>query len=418
MSESRFLEDMSRAFEAQYPRKEGWLVYKTDDYSMRPWLAMLPAFLRSKAPEATKREAICIAQTWQSGQEDRRCFTSSPVRRAGSGLSDDGWSGDIDLEWKGSPVCVRRFTMVFRDHTRPYALIATKDEHALSDLWHRLKEFDRRLSLSPRLMQVAGEPARKRPTASWDDLVLPGGMRDDIRSAVEAFLSSKKQFKELGLPYRRGFLFSGPPGCGKTLAIRAIAARAKARIVYLPLKHDTDDYRIKEAFDQARNLAPAVLILEDLDHLVKGEEVSMSFLLNLMDGINPIEGVLVIATTNHPEKLDSALLQRPSRFDKVWHFPLPAFEERLELIRRRARGLFSEQALDGAARHSQGFTMAYVQEVVVSAFLTAMHAKRRPSDQDLADSLRKLREQFSAGFKPDAALQAPAKLGFAATDGL
>jgi SpoVK/Ycf46/Vps4 family AAA+-type ATPase len=172
------------------------------------------------------------------------------------------------------------------------------------------------------------------------------------------------------------------------------------------------------AFEEAEDLAPSVLILEDLDHLTESEGVSMSYLLNLMDGLVTPEGILIVATTNHPEVLDAALLQRPSRFDKVWHFPLPAFGERLELLRRRAAGKFSEQAVDGAARHSQGFTMAYVQEAVVSALLAALHERRGPRDEDLAESVRRLREQFSSGFKADGALKEPKSVGFAAADEL
>src|SRR6185312_14088076 len=100
--------------------------------------------------------------------------------------------------------------------------------------------------------------------------------------------------------------------------------------------------------------------------------------LNLLDGLKALSGVLVIATCNEPDKLDPALIHRPSRFDRVWRFELPKYEQRLELLRRKGDTFFSESALETAVRRSEGFSMAYVQEIVVSALLECAHDDQPP----------------------------------------
>ena len=167
-------------------------------------------------------------------------------------------------------------------------------------------------------------------------------MAEDIRGNVEAFFKAKAQYKRLGIPYRRGLLFSGPPGNGKTLAARVISSRVPAAVFILPLKAEMDDRGLARAFRHTADLAPALLILEDLDRLPsEGKKFSMSYLLNLLDGFRSSQGIMVIATTNAPEKLDAALLDRPSRFDRVWHFGLPAQAERERLLRKASKGSFS-----------------------------------------------------------------------------
>lgn len=138
----------------------------------------------------------------------------------------------------------------------------------------------------------------------------------------------------------------------------------------------------------------SILVLEDLDKIVTSHRVSMGYLLNKLDGLDTEEGVIILATTNHPERLDPALLHRPSRFDRIWNFPLPGHSERLGLLAKRAAGAFTTAALEEAARLSNGFSMAYVQETVVSALMMAIHECVTPSDELLLRSVNRLRRQI------------------------
>jgi len=251
-----------------------------------------------------------------------------------------------------------------------------------------------------------------RPKMTWDQVVLRDDFKNQLRSDFEAFLESKYRYRQLGLPYRRGFLFAGSPGNGKTLVTKVIAGAYKINIVALHLKSDIADKSIDEAFYLAKRHSPCVLILEDLDKMMRSTRVSLSYLLNKLDGLDTDEGVLVIATTNEPGRFDPALLQRPSRFDRVWRFDLPGLNERLALLKKKGGTFFSESALEDASQQTQGFSMAYVQEVVVSALLGAVHDNTEPQDKHLVDSVRHLKQQIKSAATVTPVVEIPDRMGF------
>ena len=120
----------------------------------------------------------------------------------------------------------------------------------------------------------------------------------------------------------------------------------------------------------------------------------MSNILNQLDGLTSGEGVLVLATTNAPEKLDPALIHRPNRFDRIWRLALPGEPQRLTLLRRKAGSYFSEEALTRAAAQSGGFSMAYTQEIITNSLVLAANAGQAPADAHLAASLAQIKGQY------------------------
>jgi SpoVK/Ycf46/Vps4 family AAA+-type ATPase len=248
---------------------------------------------------------------------------------------------------------------------------------------------------------------------SWEDIFLPPGFLEDIRCNVTMFFEGGNRYRELGIPYRRGLLFTGPPGCGKTLTLKALAYHTAAKFITVLGKSGVDDSDIQRALDAAGKCSPAVVLFEDLDKLIEAKDVSLSHFLNLLDGLKVLSGVLVIATCNEPEKLDPALLHRPSRFDRIWKFPLPGVEERLALLRKRGCTYFSEPVLQDVAERSHGFSMTYVQEVVVNALLECAHDGKNPSDEDLLRSFDTIRSQRRSASKGVASLEAQDNVGFA-----
>lgn len=219
---------------------------------------------------------------------------------------------------------------------------------------------------------VVGGEAEERPRGlGWDDLVLPSCLRDEVRAQVEGFFRHREAYRRLGISHRRGFLLAGPPGNGKTSILRVVASRLAEPFILFRGKERDDRSHLDEAFDFASGCAPSILVFEDVDTIFKDEGI-LSHFLNRLDGLSTLDGVMVLATTNHPEELDAALTDRPSRFDRVWVLPNPEAPERREYLRRTFGDAFDEALV----RQTDGFSFAHLKEVWVSACLDAIEAGR------------------------------------------
>lgn len=169
-----------------------------------------------------------------------------------------------------------------------------------------------------------GEPRRRR---QYDSVILDKNVAETILSDVHEFLNSRDWYSERGVPYRRGYLLHGPPGCGKTSYIMALAGRLEYDICQMNLSNSAlSDERLSYLL----NVAPpkSIILLEDVDAAFLSREdidisknayqglgrVTLSGMLNVLDGVASSEERLLFMTTNYPEKLDPALT-RPGRVD-------------------------------------------------------------------------------------------------------
>jgi len=266
---------------------------------------------------------------------------------------------------------------------------------ALKRLIDDYRKFARAHSRTKPWITVIGDDNLPRPRGlDWDSLVLDPGFRDDLRTQVDAFFAQRDEYVRMGVAHRRGMLFSGPPGNGKTSALRVIASVRDEPFILHKVKNHTDQSELDDAFNRAMREAPAILCFEDVDSLFDGG--LLSHFLNRIDGLYPLEGVLILATTNHPEKLDSAITERPSRFDRLFHFGNPAAPERRHFLKQGLGEAFDEDLV----RQTDGFSMAQVKEVRVSACLEAIHAGLPgPTKDGALRSIERLRGQ--RGHRPD-----------------
>jgi hypothetical protein len=216
---------------------------------------------------------------------------------------------------------------------------------------------------------------REIQRASWEDLVLRGATKQDILGDFERFFASEATYDKLGAPWRRGALFLGPPGNGKTHCVKALVRRLARPTIYVRgfrHRYRTTADCISEVFTRARQIAPCAMVLEDLDGLFDPE--GLAFFLNEVDGFADNRGIVILGTTNHPERLDPALLDRPSRFDRTYAFELPNHEDRQNYLRhQRARlaagGDLSDQAIAELVDATGEFSFAYLKELVVGSLL-------------------------------------------------
>jgi len=147
--------------------------------------------------------------------------------------------------------------------------------------------------------------------------------------------------------------------------------------------------------------APCIVVLEDLDSMI--DDKSRAFLLNELDGFETNTGVVVLATTNHPERLDAAILNRPSRFDRKYYFNLPAAAERSAYIcvwnkQLQPELCVSEEAAAQVVQQTDGFSFAYLKELFVSSMMQWMAADGSAlMDQIILVQASQLREQMKAG---------------------
>src|SRR5690606_37405070 len=168
--------------------------------------------------------------------------------------------------------------------------------------------------------------------STFDTLVLVPGLKEALLQDVSGFFKSRDLYSRYGVPWKRGVLLLGPPGNGKTHAVKALCNSLELPILYVRslesggMFDDGEHANISEIFSGARRAAPCLLVLEDLDALITPS--NRSLFLNELDGFAQNTGVCVVATSNFPERLDPSILERPSPFDRRYTFALPAAAER------------------------------------------------------------------------------------------
>ncbi|HEX8653979.1 MAG TPA: CDC48 family AAA ATPase [Allosphingosinicella sp.] len=247
------------------------------------------------------------------------------------------------------------------------------------------------------------------PNVSWDDVGGVDEARERLREGIELPLKFPEAFRRLGIRPAKGFLLYGPPGTGKTLLAKATAREAEANFIatkssdLLSKWYGESEQQIARLFARARQVAPTVIFIDELDSLVParggglGEpqvtERVVNTILAEMDGLEELGSVVVIGATNRPNLIDPALL-RPGRFDELIYVSVPDRDGRRHILGIHTEGmpLAKDVDLDTLADRTERFTGADLEDLVRRAGLFALRASIEATQVTMAEFERALLE--------------------------
>ncbi len=227
------------------------------------------------------------------------------------------------------------------------------------------------------------------PNVKWGDIGGLEQVKQELREAVEWPIRYPEAFKRMGIKPPKGILLYGPPGCGKTLLAKAVATESEANFISVKGPEifskwvGESEKAIREIFRKARQAAPCIVYFDEIDAIapVRGlgfgdsvvTERVITQLLTEMDGIQGLENVVVLASTNRPDMLDPALL-RPGRFDRLIYVPPPDYEARLEIFKVHTRNmpLAEDVDLQQLARMTEGYSGSDIEAVCREAGMLAL----------------------------------------------
>jgi DNA polymerase III delta prime subunit len=204
-----------------------------------------------------------------------------------------------------------------------------------------------------------------------EDVILPQKTMATLDRNVAGFLEARNALKAMRFQSRKGVLFFGPPGTGKTHTIHYLASQLPNHTTLLVTAGQVA--LLGEYFRLARFLQPSLMVIEDIDLIARErtqmrgpfEELLLNQLLNEMDGLREDADVLFILTTNRPDQIEEALVSRPGRIDQAIEFPLPDDDGRAKLTKLYARGLqVPEEILEQIVTRTKGVSAAFIRELM------------------------------------------------------
>jgi len=240
------------------------------------------------------------------------------------------------------------------------------------------------------------------PDVTWEDVGGLDGTKERLRETIQWPLDYPEVFETLDMQSAKGVLMYGPPGTGKTLLAKAVANEAQSNFISVKGPELLNKFvgesekGVREVFAKARENAPTVVFFDEIDSMAGERGASqtdsgvgdrvISQLLTELDGLEELEDVVVVATTNRPDLIDSALL-RPGRLDRHVHVPVPDEEGRRMIfeVHTRDKPLADDVDLDDLAARTDGYVGADIEAVAREASMAASRefiASVDPGDVD------------------------------------
>ncbi|MBW2965021.1 AAA family ATPase [Candidatus Woesearchaeota archaeon] len=252
----------------------------------------------------------------------------------------------------------------------------------------------------------------EKPTVSWDDI---GGLerqQQEIKEVIELPLKKPELFKKVGIQPPKGILLYGPPGTGKTLLAKAVAAETDSTFIEVVGSELVQKFigegakLIKEIFQLAREKAPAIIFIDEMDALASkridigtsGErEVQRTFmqLLAEIDGFKPLSDVKIIGCTNRKDIMDPAVI-RPGRLDRLIHIPNPDNEGIRQIFKIHTANMQLDKKMktDNVLKLMEGFSGAEIKAACTEAGYFAIRSSRfKVTEKDFKQAIEKVKQE-------------------------
>jgi hypothetical protein len=341
--------------------------------------------------------------------------------------SEDGEPGPIEYEpidvGERRIMCVAAGLWLITDREEPLLLMLRRSDHGPGhaelglEIMARegetaeraLREIERLMAehnvYRGRILVLSGSPfgglgveVHRLPTVRREHIVFPHGVLERIERHTKTFADHADALRAAGRHLKRGVLLHGPPGTGKTLSVMYLSTLMPERTVLLLTGNALG--LVGPACEMARELAPAMLVLEDVDLVAQnrmhGHPTTVLFeLLNQMDGLNEDIDIIFVLTTNQPEVIEPALASRPGRIDLAIQMPLPDADGRSRLLDLYGQGLRLDIAdRAGFLAATEGATPAFIREVLRRASLSAAEQGDATyvNDEQIKLAINELRE--------------------------
>lgn len=267
------------------------------------------------------------------------------------------------------------------------------------------------------------------PNVKWEDVGGLNEVKQDLKEAVEWPLNKPEVFKNMGIRPPKGILLYGPPGTGKTMLAKAVATESAANFIWIRGPEliskwvGESEKGIRKIFKKARQTSPTIIFFDEIDSIApkrgistdaRGTERVVNQLLAEMDGLEDMSEVLVIAATNRPDMIDTALL-RPGRFDRIILSPVPDKKAREDIFKIHTVGMpLKGVNLKSLAEKTQGYVGADIEavcreaaidalrkdinskEVSMTNFTKALKIVRASVGRDVEERYKEIKNEFSS----------------------
>lgn len=259
-----------------------------------------------------------------------------------------------------------------------YRLFSTSDENILSEWLKFAREHNmyrgKKITAECSFLKIAD--------VKWEDIILPTEIIGMVRQHVDELFFYSEYLKANNMNLKRGVILAGDPGTGKTMLCKVMAREINGTVIYALPSNLGRSEDIARVCEMAKDLAPCILIIEDIDWLAEDREQSYSAgavieLMNYLDGVQEFTDVVTLATTNNHEKIEKAVANRPGRFDRVIQIPKPNVDCRLRMLKKFTEKLKFDGSIDWSkvVQKSDGLSGSHMKEIAKTVVLHAIRDK-------------------------------------------